>query len=1143
MSRLLKFVSFLLLGLTAGALAAEADPANLVSDPAYKDRKKWRVKKEDEAAFSSADDCLRIQPPGRYCALNQELKLKPLSTYRLSAEAQAAGSATIRVRARQADQKKGETNRGFDLKIHQSAQFAPYSIRFKTGPDGEASLIIGVTENSGTGIILIRNLKVVPDTVSESTGKAVPIPTGDTPTVITKLRVTDCRAVRGFIGAPVDGSLKSGKWNGDHWEYNDDGAGAGVGYDWHDNDGLHVTFADDRGFNAVVVRGGIKATLLRDCSNYGDSSSGVSVYDFPGATENSRAWFDKLVKTQRVNFFNVADGRIADCSFFRVTRDLGDLNKTQELKLTEKPYVANDAIAKHLADRFAGSTGNIFSAATEGTGTLTLKARQLVHFVSLPLASETPLAAIGLSGRINGSATFTFSIQDPLNPRLELFGADCEIDKAGGFHIVADFPDQIVPKGAALWITLRFDADVTLENPVLELFTTTREKAAPEALEHRKFLLKNFYSAMSEARPWNGFWRPDDVEKFFAKNNEYAPWVREIFDTLDQCRAIDKEGKDDIVRQYYQWIYRNILRKSKDGTPPFPTRFDSIDGVPEWAVLAHQAWMQAREVPAWWIENRMTPNGELGGEVGDDTDMFGNYAMFPLFESDGIGALVRDAAARLATTAEQSTLENGINKRTMDPLHAYEEGLNHEAQMLWWFYGDPIYTERCMAAAKCMEALTVLTPKGHRHFKSQECGAADLRMNRKADVDGQAHPQMWHPALELAWYNRNPLVMKMLREYGDGWLEHQAPGKYAHAVDVATETATETSDEPFTGGYSAQCSLHTMLADLTGDSKYIQPLHDYIAAGKNGQNAHRYLPELLQMEMLKAPEASFKDALSQSWPAQLYLHGDKKLLIDALKRDIEELQRFKHMYTTVECFTDRVFLYALVNPAIAYTGGFATRNKINQMHAVSWEGLGTDYAALVLQASPTHLKVLVCNLADKPLAGAMKVWRLQHGKYRLTIGTDKDGDDNADAQGLETESHELMRASAIDLKLPKKGVYVLELTQTEKLDDIFQHADLAIQKDELRIENGKLSGLVHNIGAKEVENVELALLDAAGKVVLKKSLGKLPAPLDLIPKTVSFELDIPADTHGWHVSVNAEKSVPEIYYGNNSLPLDQLRKK
>ena len=71
--------------------------------------------------------------------------------------------------------------------------------------------------------------------------------------------------------------------------------------------------------------------------------------------------------------------------------------------------------------------------------------------------------------------------------------------------------------------------------------------------------------------------------------------------------------------------------------------------------------------------------------------------------------------------------------------------------------------------------------------------------------------------------------------------------------------------------------------------------------------------------------------------------------------ELTELQRFGWMYTGAEVFTDRVFLYSLTNASIAYTGGWAARNKFNHTHAVSWEGFGTDYGALVLQARPDIL--------------------------------------------------------------------------------------------------------------------------------------------------------------------------------------------
>ncbi|MCY3022838.1 MAG: hypothetical protein NTW87_27985 [Planctomycetota bacterium] len=1133
------------------------DP-NVVAGPALQDRKHWRAKKGDESFFVAGEDAgapvIRINSPNRYCTLNQELQLRPDSLYCLAADVKASGRMYIRVRALQADQKKGDTGKPFDLRIEQSKDYVSAATRFTTGPDGQALLIVGTTEASGAGQFFIRNLSVARTVAPESTGRAIPITAGAEPLVVTKLRVTDCRALRGFIGAPVDGSLKSGQWDGGTWEYNMPSAGAGVGYAYHNNDGLHITFADDAGFNAVVVRGGIKAKLYRDCAKYDDPASGTLIHEFPGQTQNSRAFFDQPVKTSRVSFFDVTDGLITDCSFYRVharapgTHAVNVHQWCVEKSTAKSAAPLSDAVRRQLESRFAADERTVWSCAAgapfaRDEAKLDVTPCKCVHLVTTPTEKEFPVAAIRFGCRVtgpDGRIPFSLAIQDPLNPRLELHGADYELDKAGVLQVVCDFADQIIPARTQLWVTLRFDVPVTLEYPGIYLQYVPREQALPEALAYRKFLLKSFYCVMSEARPWNAFHKPDDITEFFQKkNNPYAPWVREIMDTLDQCRALDPEGNDDTVRQYYEWLYRGILRKSKEGMPPYPTRFDAIAGVPEWAVLAHQAWMQCREVARWWIENRMTPNGELGGEVGDDTDMFGNWASFPAFERDGVGGLCLDGGARLADTAERSTLEQGLNRRTMDPLHAYEEGLNHEAQMLWWFYGDPLYTERCMVAARSTEALTTVTPKGHRHFKSQDCGAADLRMERKLGSDGSTHPLMWHPTLESAWYNRNPKALKMLTEWAGGWLDHMQPGKYATLVNVATETVEESAETPLYGGYGSQACVHTFISDLTGDARYVQPLLAYFAAGKHDQYSRRHLPELMQMGMFTVPEDKCREAISRTWQAELILRGNKAPLIAALKNDVEELQRFRHMYTTVECFTDRVFLYALINPTIAYTGGFATRNKLNHNFAVTWEGLGTDYAALVTSATATHLNLLLCSLSDKPLQGRMRVWRLEHGDYELTFGPDADGDDKAD-RAERTEKLELARAAEIPVSLPKKGVYVLELKQTRKLDDIFARADLALSRTELKVQGGKVTGRAHNLGSRDVPDAVVALLDDKGQVVARKSLGKIAAPLDLTPQAVPFELEgVPAGAKGWAVVLDPEGHVPEIYKGNNRVLLGE----
>ncbi|MCW8131283.1 MAG: hypothetical protein KIS92_13120 [Planctomycetota bacterium] len=1129
------------------------ETTNCVRHPALKDRQGWNSEAKDAELFSNANDggapALKIVSPNRYATISQDLKLRPDAAYRLSAEIKAGGPMTVRVRARQADQKKNEAGKPFDLRAEKSDAYVPYETRFTTGPGGDGLLIVGVNEGSGTGEMFVRNLCVTRVDPPATTGPAIPVQAGAEPLVVKKLLVTDCRAVRGFIGGPVDGTTLSGCWDGGHWEYNQPGAGAGVGYDYRHNDGLHITFADKQGFNAVVVRGGVRAGLYRDVAQYDDPKSGTFVHQFPGQSENSRAYFEKPVETDKVSFFDVGDGFISDCSFFRVEQgkwpeeDEGVSNWSFNGGVQERKQFTHE----WQKARFKGA-GEYLEVSGQlgyrpGNPPIKCASGQYVHLVTEQVQKEVAISKIALGFAVQSTASvipFFVSVTDPLNPRLELHGADYELSKPGMGAIVLDFPDQILPKGSRIDVMVRFDVPVELRAN-MTMVTTTREAAASEALAYRLLLLKGFYATMSEARPWNGFYKPEDIEALYKKNNAYSAWIREILETLDQCRMIDKNGKDETVRQYYQWIYRNILRRSPEGTPPFPVVFDKIEGVPEWAALAHQAWMQAREVPKWWIEHRMTPNGELGGVTGDDTDMAGNYAPFPMFERDGVGGMTLDFASRLAEWAEKTTMTEGFNRHTMDPLHAYEEGLNLESQLLWWHYGDPVYFERCMAGTRTLGKVTVLTPKGHRHFRSQDIGFADAGMERKTDTDGYAHCLMWHPALVTAWYSRHPQALKLLREWADGWLEHYKdgePGKFPETIEVATETVKTYGNEPFPGMWGMEGSIFMALAEASGDAKYVRPYADLLAAGRSTGQLRIHAPEMQQMGMLDTPvEKLPEDLFKRGWVAALYLKGDKAPLIEALKADVEELQRFKHMYTTVECFTDRVFLTPIINPSICYTGGYATRNKLNQNFAVSWEGLGTGYAALVLDAKPTHLKVLVCNLGAKPLQGSMRVWRLAHGEYTVAFGPDVNHDDAPD-EITKKETRAVAKGDALPLELPSKGVYVLELTQTKALDDLYARADLALSPLETKVEGGAAKGIVHNIGVKDAEEVVVALVNDQGKEVARVKLGKLAAPLDLTPKTLPFELKgVPDGAKGWSVVVDPDAALPEIYEGNNRVEL------
>ncbi|MGQ9732368.1 MAG: hypothetical protein ACUVX8_14000 [Candidatus Zipacnadales bacterium] len=1085
----------------------------------------WGFGEGDRTLFASVVDAgsrvIRFETPGRYSVMQQSLHLSPNATYRL--RARVRGTAAVYLRARTSKQ-AGEPSTPYTATSRPRDDYQPVEVTFPTGETGEALIIVGNTEDLGRGEVFISDLQVSRAVTYEAEGPAIPLAPGK-PQVVKKLLMTDCRALRGFVAAPVDGRLDSYNWNMEVWEYNMRGAGAGVGYRYRDNDGLHITLADETGIDAVIIRQGARVKLYQGTDRYDNPGGAPLIWEFPGRARTSRALFPARVPGDRFSFFELEEGRIADCSFLRLESNLP--RQAHPLPPAEDP-VNTEALTEALKRRFGQADRIIYGLRHEDTP-IKVPAKRAIHLLSGPLDDTLALTGVTLHLHVPDAprgCVLTIAIQDPLNPRQELMGVDFALEEPGELQPILDFPDQIVPPGRRFWLTLTSEAPITLERVAIDAHQVAREQALPEALTFRKFVMKGLFCELSEARQW-GLIRKDTNLDQFRKENHWGEGVVELVETIAHCKELGP--KDDTVRQYDEWFWRSARE-----LPPWEPRIDKVPGAPEWAIVARQAWLTVRNVAKWWLDNRLVPTGELGGLVGDDSDMYQNWADLPMFERDAVAAQILEAATNLAELAEAENLEAGLNRRTMDPLHAYEEGVNHEALMLWWFYGDPVYFERCLVAAKSMSALTTVTPKSHRHFKNQNCGAEDLRIDRELGVDGGAHPLMLHPCFEVAWYNRNPSLVRFLREWGDGWLEHQKPGEYATAVEVKSEQVTEQGTRPLYGGYGGQASAHNFLYWITDDLKYIQPFMDFFVQGRDEWPSRRFVPELWHRGALDGVERR-ESVLAGNPVTKATALGEKRELIEALKADIAELQRFPAMYTTAEVFTDRVFLEdVLSNATLCYTGGYATRNKYNHTHAVSWEGFGTDYAALVLTARRDRLKVLIHNFRGRPNEGLMRSWTLDHGQYVLTLGPDTDSDDQAD-RVERREEMEIARATAIPVRLLPQATVVLELTQLTPLDDLLQRPDLAICTRELELREGILSGVVHNIGAAEAPPFVIALSDGTGKVVNTQQLGPLPAPLDLQPKRIAFRFEnIGALAKDWRVIIDPDDQIDEIYEGNNA---------
>jgi hypothetical protein len=170
--------------------------------------------------------------------------------------------------------------------------------------------------------------------------------------------------------------------------------------------------------------------------------------------------------------------------------------------------------------------------------------------------------------------------------------------------------------------------------------------------------------------------------------------------------------------------------------------------------------------------------------------------------------------------------------------------------------------------------------------------------------------------------------------------------------------------------------------------------------------------------------------------------------------------------------------------------------------------------------------VWVYSFAQRAEDGLVRVWRTPLGSYRVRFGPDANADEQADYGNASTVP--LHHSAGIPLRVPPRQLCVLEidLVQTSP-EDFWKRPDLGLSADDVKREVGKVEVTIHNLGNSPVDRVEVAMVDSTGKVLAKKTTGRIEAPLDLKPRTATVTFDglSPGATE---VRIDPEDRVPEL---------------
>ena len=1065
-----------------------------------------------------------------------------------------------------------------NLRRHRGEELQPLTMNFLTRPDDEWRSYECLVPDMGTeriwlnisieysnvwGQCWFRDLRMTP----------IEPPVADRPLELTPgqtlsvehLAPIDCRGLRGFMAAPIDGTMSSRHYGYGICEYGDLYAGQAVFYHYNAFDGLHVDFAEPVAFNYVAMRGGAYARMYRDAESFDRPGDAPVLYEFTqqptlsaGDLRQPRintsfplsAQFEQAVTTDNVSFFDVMGGSISDIGFYRV-REIAAPEGGEPWALTaqtvslpepESPYdVRNHQAA--LVQRENGQSQRLLAMQRGAApAELSLAAGERTRFFATPAEERFGLDALTLELEVSAPATpfrLMALVHDPIDPRRDLQCVATRIPGPGTYRLYLDFEDQIVEPERRVWLTLESDTDCALSGATVRLHEVPAEAALEEALAWRKLIMKAIFVRISEPRSWmrwkDGLTRTEVLEYYGPEQGRY---LAELFATIDDCHRWAPE--DDEVRQYREWCYAGALEELS--TPPAPPAPDP--DVPAWAHYSRIGWLQMRDIAQRWFDQRIVKTGEFGGRVNDDTCFFQQLTDFPKLQQDGLTPTMLDGATRLNDFMHRQSVLRGVNRNDMDPLHAYEEGMNHLTLMADWFYGDPIYVENLMESTRSLEVLTVKTEDGRRHFRRSKQGAGDAINPRPLDLDEGWRALTMHPAAELAHYNRSPRAMTLLTEWADTWVSYQRPGAYASAIDVATGEVVRADEHDPLSGYT-QKDLHVWLADMTGDERFVKPLKDLLREDPVDRHVIGRAVNLYNSGLLDDFDAGRLQELGeQSVFLGVYLSGDPSPFADLILgtpeaavgrylSTIYSVQRWPEMMDPGKQYTDRVWFSMMGRVARTYLGGQTKRNEVYPEHAVTWEGLGDDYAAAVVSNRKDHLKVFVYNFRREPMSGLMRVWRLDHGRYEVTLGPDADEDNIMDA-AASTRTLELAKADAVPLELAPRSVTVIEARQVEELPSIFTRPDLAIAAREVTVGDGQVEVILHNIGGAEATNVRVALVSESGERIAETTVASIAAPLDLEPKRIPVTVEIARPVApGWLVIVDPDNAIEEIYEGNN----------
>ncbi|GAC1612251.1 MAG: LamG domain-containing protein [Novosphingobium sp.] len=738
------------------------------------------------------------------------------------------------------------------------------------------------------------------------------------------------------------------------------------------------------------------------------------------------------------------------------------------------------------------------------------------------------LPALDLAPDAKGLIPLNIQVMDPLWPGREMADISVSVRPHDARTVWLDLRDRILP-AKSLYLRIAsanpgFSAQ-SLDGAAIRLVFKDRAAALPEHIADRFNQVKDNWGFL--------------VEEHTASGRE-ALYRRVAGDITDLLR-VDPENK--LGRIYWADINYSPENMPAVALPPVPA------GVPAWAFRQVEDLKLVQRFVDWWIDKRQVPYGDFGGGISDDTDLTQQWPGLALMgvEPERIEASLRKLDD--ASFANGMRVD-GLAYITTDELHAYEEGLNSDAERLYLDWGEPLTVERLMQTAKAVSDKIVLrNPAGHMHFASNWYGGRKVTREGVWEWQKPYSFTVMHAPILVGLYNRNPVATGLVTGVIDGLMAHGKPaadGTTAYPNEINWRTdATRKGDG---GGLTTPLQSAWAAWRFTGDAKYLVPIESRIASSgakvlaELNENAFDALPDGSRLAASLSPKGAGKGGDFGQYAAWAS-SGDTAWLTALHAQAFTEKTNHEYLYTEGQWWSDRVEQPSEILQRERLGGVALKRNQTWPGHSVSWRfaepDAATQVAILLPHATRNHLRVIAFNLSDHEQRATMTGWNVAAGTWRMTAGTTTDDGKSLASTGAESRVA-LERGMGVPVTFAPRTTTVLDFTLVTPGDEPHERADAGIGRDDVALTGRSLRVTVHSLGAKPIPAGEVLVERADGTVLARTRFAALPAPLDLLPQreTVRMSLSSAAPA-GARVRLVLDGEPREVTMLNNSVALSE----